>query len=135
MAKYSIDNFFTNSLNSAGSKLKLTLPDGTETDEYLLVMGYHADDMKDSREAGQRASDQLSKDLSKLKDGSKEHINLQTDGLTEIHTSIAMVAVIGWSFGKLNKKDLKRLLVENKASLPFAVTAHAANVENYFKKK
>jgi len=133
--KYSIENFFTSSLSSSGSKLALTLPSGTKTDEYLLVMGYHADEMEDCREAGQRASAQLDKDLAKLKEGSKEYIKLKTDGLIDIHTSIAMVAVIGFSFDKFSKKLLKRLLVENKTALPFAVTAHAANSENYFKKK
>ena len=135
MKKYSIDNFFTQSLNAAGSKLPLTLPDGTETGEYLVVMGYHADEAVECREAGRLASEQLDHDLKDFDEGSKEYVNLQEYGLTEIHTSLARELVFDWSFGDFDQDTLDRLLAENKGTLPFAITAHAANAENFLKKK
>lgn len=135
MERYSIDSFFTESLNAAGSNLPLTKPNGDATEEFLTVVGYHCKKGRKVREAGQRANTQLMKDLEGLDEGSVEYKRKEEEGMRVIYHTMAVGLVSGWSWDiKLDKKLLGKLFEENEG-LALAVVAYAANAENHFKKK
>ncbi|WP_341519825.1 phage tail assembly chaperone [Pseudomonas sp. G.S.17] len=103
---FALADFFTLSALEAGKKLPLTLPDGTATDHYLIVIGQDAPVAR--RALLSLAREGRDKDESKL--SSDEIYDIQNTGTIKYRSAL----VTGWSFDAPFSRDaVAELLTQN----------------------
>lgn len=117
-------DFFTVPAASEGRKLFLSLPDGSETDQYLTVLGI------DSPAAQQALKDasQLIRDETKKGDGDTQ----ATDIDERANLMFRSALVVGWSFKPDCTPDAVRELLSNNPQLAVAVEQFAADRRRFY---
>lgn len=103
---FALSDFFTLNALEAGKKLPLTLPDGTPTPHYLIVIGQDAPAAK--RELLNLARQNRDTDESKL--SSDEIYDIQHTGTIKYRSAL----VTGWSFdAPFSREAVTELLTQN----------------------
>ena len=102
MMAVSMSDFNITDKSEQGIKMKLTLPDGTETEHFLMVRGADSPTFKRAQARTQRKN----LDLLKLQNGSKK---LDAGAVAEKQaahqTELVAVLVVGWSFDQKPTKE------------------------------
>lgn len=127
-----LEDFFTNSINSTGSKLTLQI-DGVDTEHFLMVKSIDCTEAFRERinvRAALPLIDEKTKDIENPEMRGYEVDRLQD----EAYKPLAALLVSGWSFGELDTDDLRKLFDEN-IGLSFSVVAHASARQGLRKKK
>ncbi len=123
-----LSDFATRTEANEGKKLYLLLPDGTPTEEYLLVRGVDSDEFRAAKTAASRAVFELTQE--QLKDKAFVH---KFDEENEFKQFQAMI--VGWSFDEeFTPENLKTLLTES-PYIKDRVNNFSANRAEFFKKK
>ncbi|AHF77901.1 Phage protein [Sodalis praecaptivus] len=123
-----LSDFATRGAANEGKKLFLTLPDGTPTQEYLLVRGIDSDEFRAAKTEASRAVFDLTPQQLKDKAFTKEF-----DEENEFKQFQALI--IDWSLEEeLTPENLKLLLTES-PYLKDRINNFAANRAEFFKKK
>lgn len=127
-----LSDFYFASKHAAGTKMPILLPDGSDSGEWLQVMGPDCDDSiaaaKDFIAAYRDILDSLKPlDAECREKGDWTRYNTELNSeLAKLNDALAAVVVIGWSFDeKFTKKALVKLLKEYKG-LGGAVAQHHA---------
>ncbi|WP_413724650.1 phage tail assembly chaperone [Sodalis sp. RH16] len=123
-----LSDFATRSEANEGKKLFLLLPDGTPTEEYLLVRGIDSDEFRAAKTAASRAVFELTK--AQLDD--KAFIR-KFDEDAEFTQFQALV--IGWSLDEDFTPDNLKLLLTESPFIKERVNNFTANRAEFFKKK
>ncbi len=123
-----LSDFATRAEANEGKKLFLLLPDGTPTEEYLLVRGIDSDEFRAAKTAASRAVFEL--DKKQLDD--KAFIK-KFDEDAEFTQFQALV--IGWSLEEEFTPDNLKLLLTESPNIRERVNNFAANRAEFFKKK
>ena len=123
-----LSDFATRGEANEGKKLFLLLPDGTPTEEYLLVRGIDSDEFRAAKTAGSRAVFELTK--TQLED--KAFVK-KFDEEAEFRQFQALI--IGWSLEEEFTPDNLNLLLTESPNIKERVNNFAANRAEFFKKK
>ncbi|WP_213993867.1 phage tail assembly chaperone [Sodalis sp. dw_96] len=123
-----LSDFATRAEANEGKKLFLLLPDGTPTEEYLLVRGIDSDEFRAAKTAASRAVFEL--DKKQLDD--KGFIK-KFDEDAEFTQFQALV--INWSLDEEFTPDNLKLLLTESPNIRERVNNFAANRAEFFKKK
>ncbi len=123
-----LSDFATRAEANEGKKLFLLLPDGTPTEEYLLVRGVDSDEFRAAKTAASRAVFELTQE--QLKD---KAFTQKFDEEGEFKQFQALI--IGWSLDdEFTPANLRALLVES-PYIKERVNNFTANRAEFFKKK
>lgn len=99
-----MSKFFTRSKANEGIKVPLSLPDGTETDEYLILRSVDSDHFRDADAEAKRAL----VECAQIEDPEEKSARLK-----EIRMSVLVPLVAGWSFDKeLTPENVAELFTE-----------------------
>ena len=121
---FALADFFTLPALEAGKKLPLTLPDGTETEHYLIVIG--ADAPAARRRLLELGREGRDRDESKMSDDEVYDIN--TVNTIKYRSSL----VTGWSFDTpFSKEAVSELLAQN-PGLSQEIELLASNRSRFF---
>ena len=100
----SLDKFFTRDISNKGIELPLPLPNGTPSDDHLVILGKWSDEFRTQeaemkREAVQAASKYHDDKVKRAK------------AMREIEIKFVSSLVVGWSFDvEFNQKNVQKLL-------------------------
>lgn len=118
-------DFFTRTKANEGEKLPLSLPDGTPTDEWLLIRGVDSDEFRDALDEHRRAI--LAN--AAIKDEAERAEQNRLAGL-KLHCALVM----GWSFDtEFTQEALQEFLIEA-PHLAIEVDNFASNRKRFFRK-
>jgi hypothetical protein len=121
---FALADFFTLPALEAGKKLPLTLPDGTETEHYLIVIGSDAPAAR--RRLLELSREDRSRDKSKMSDD--ELYDIETANTIKYRSSL----VTGWSFDTpFSKEAVSELLAQN-PGLSQEIELLASNRSRFF---
>lgn len=122
-----MDAFNTAKLSNEGVELALYLPDGTKTDEFLVVRGM---DSKAFRSAQARANRERV-DIAKDKDLSPED---QATKAAEVNTRLVASLVADWSFSQECNDVNKMKFLQDAPQIQRQVDVFAEKHSNFFTK-
>ncbi|WP_312450063.1 hypothetical protein [Stutzerimonas nitrititolerans] len=117
-------DFFTVPAASEGRKLFLALPDGSETDQYLTVLGI---DSPAAQQALKHAS-QIIRDAAETGDSKAQSTDIGERADLMFRASL----VIGWSFEAKCSPDAVAELLRNNPQLAIAVEQFAADRRRFY---
>lgn len=121
---FALSDFFTLPALEAGKKLALTLPDGTETDHYLIVIGSDAPAAR--RRLLELSREGRGRDESKM--SSDEVYTINEVGTIKYRSSL----VTGWSFDAPFSQEAVAELLQQNPGLAQEVEAFASNRARFF---
>jgi len=121
---FALADFFTLPALEAGKKLPLTLPDGTETEHYLIVIG--ADAPAARRRLLELGREGRYRDESKMSDDEVYDIN--TANTIKYRSSL----VIGWSFDAPFSTEAAAELLAQNPGLSQEIELLASNRSRFF---
>ena len=121
---FALADFFTLPALEAGKKLPLTLPDGTETEHYLIVIG--ADAPAARRRLLELGREGRDRDESKMSDDEVYDIN--TANTIKYRSSL----VIGWSFDAPFSTEAAAELLAQNPGLSQEIELLASNRSRFF---
>lgn len=121
---FALSDFFTLPALEAGKKLPLTLPDGTETSHYLIVIG--ADAPAARRRLLELAREGRDRDESKMSDDEVYSVN--TANTIKYRSSL----VTGWSFDAPFSTEAVAELIEQNPGLSQEIESFASNRARFF---
>jgi hypothetical protein len=121
---FALADFFTLSALEAGKKLPLTLPDGTETEHYLIVIG------ADAPAARRRL-------LEITREGrDRDETKMSTDAIYDINMTNTIKyrssLVTGWSFDAPFSREAVAELIEQNPGLSQDIEQFSSNRARFF---
>ena len=132
MAKSELEDFFTDSINSNASKLKL-MRGSKETDAFLMIKGFDCKSVARARFDRSKAYNKASEKIDQVPEEDREYeLSLVVD---EISKPLACQLIASWSFTKKATDKNKMELLNQNSGLASVICAHAATEENYYLKK
>ena len=125
--KVGMGAFNVRDMSNAGVKVPLTLPDGTETDEFLIVRGVDSAAIRDASARGNLKR----LEIAKVKDMPPE---FRAGAEEDITRDVVVSLIAGWSFGtECNEENVDKFLLDAPQILK-QVNIFAADRSNFFKK-
>lgn len=118
-------DFFTRSKANEGEKLPLSLPDGTLTDEWLLIRGVDSDEFRDALDEHRRAI--LAN--AAIKDETERAEQNRLAGL-KLHCAL----VVDWSFDAEFTQEAIEEFLQEAPHLAVEVDNFASNRKRFFRK-
>jgi len=119
-----MDQFRTAKFHSEAQKLPLFLPDGTESEHYLQIIGVKSPIMR------KKKSDLIRNAAKSIKEG-----EWNDDVAAELNTQLIASAIVGWSFDEeCSYENVYQFLVDAPEIFD-AVDVFCADDTNYFSKK
>lgn len=119
-------DFFTRSKANEGEKLPLSLPDGTPTDEWLLIRGVDSDEFRDALDEHRRTI--LAN--SAIKDEA-ERAELNRAAGLKLHCAL----VVGWSFDAEFTDEALKEFFKEAPHLAIEVDNFASDRKRFFRKR
>jgi hypothetical protein len=115
--------FYTRDKANEGARLPLSLPDGTKTDDYLIVRGVDSDHFRDADAKAKREIVQAAA----IKDEAAK-----AERLREIRTDVLVALVAGWSLADAFTPENVRALLSEAPQIADAVDTFAARRALFF---
>lgn len=115
--------FYTRDKANAGATLPLSLPDGTKTDDYLIVRGVDSDHFRDADAKAKREIVQAAA----IKDEAAKAARLR-----EIQVDVLVALVAGWSLADEFTPGNVRALLSEAPQIADAVNTFAARRALFF---
>lgn len=101
-AKYSIEDYITAQRAQDAVQMFLTLPDGTKTTDYLLVVGTESAEFRSAKYAQEQRAFEISK---------MDSMEKRMEAVEDARINVLASCIKGWSFDvPFNEKEAKKLL-------------------------
>lgn len=118
-------DFFTRTKANEGVKMPLSLPDGTPTDEYLIIRGVDSDVYRKANDKRMRRAIEISK----IEDDEEREAALK-----ELTTETLVSLVAGWSFEEECTPEAVRELLYEAPHIADAIDVFAVDRKRFFGK-
>lgn len=124
-AKYSIEDYKTAQRAQDAVQMFLTLPDGTKTTDYLLVVGTESSEFRSAK----YAQEQRAFEISKL-----ESMEQRMDAVEDARITVLASCVKGWSFDVPFTPEAAKDLLKGAPYLADAVDVFISRRAHFFAK-
>lgn len=124
-AKYSIEDYKTAQRAQDAVQMFLTLPDGTKTTDYLLVVGTESSEFRSAK----YAQEQRAFEISKL-----ESMEARMDAVEDARITVLASCVKGWSFDVPFTPEAAKDLLKGAPYLADAVDVFISRRAHFFAK-
>lgn len=124
-AKYSIEDYKTAQRAQNAVQMFLTLPDGTKTTDYLLVVGTESSEFRSAK----YAQEQRAFEISKL-----ESMEQRMDAVEDARITVLASCVKGWSFDVPFTPEAAKDLLKGAPYLADAVDVFISRRAHFFAK-
>lgn len=124
-AKYGLEDYMTAQRAQDAVQMFLTLPDGTKTTDFLLVVGTESSEFRSAK----YAQEQRAFEISKL-----ESMEQRMDAVEDARISVLATCVKGWSFDVPFSPEAAKDLLKGAPYLADAVDVFISRRAHFFAK-
>ena len=124
-AKYSIEDYKTAQRAQNAVQMFLTLPDGTKTTDYLLVVGTESSEFRSAKYAQEQRAFEISK---------MESMEQRMDAVEDARINVLASCVKGWSFDVPFTPEAAKDLLKGAPYLTDAVDVFISRRAHFFAK-
>lgn len=124
-AKYSIEDYKTAKRAQNAVQMFLTLPDGTKTTDYLLVVGTESSEFRSAKYAQEQRAFEISK---------MESMEQRMDAVEDARINVLASCVKGWSFDVPFTPEAAKDLLKGAPYLTDAVDVFISRRAHFFAK-
>jgi len=131
-----IKDFFTKPAAEAGCKLPVKAPDGSDTGDWVEIVGTESDQFRQAKIVAEREAFAETVRFKASERGGENPCKHDSDGvLRDINTRLIASTIVSWSFDDDCTDDNKIALLDNAEYIRDLVNTSAADNGTFFKKK